>query len=248
MAIIAGQVPRPVTPPETRRRVVVKMSSDIDVRTLRSDAIQLARRAGGAWDDLTRAYPGVRVEPYFTSLDDEPARAVSARLRTNEGRARAVRLSTYVAIECPRDVAAEEVARTVAAWPGVQTAYPEGGPTPPPVNPGDDPRRPSQGYLDAAPAGIDARWVWAAGASDGAGVGLVDLEQGWALDHEDLAAAAVTIVSGMNRAYHGHGAAVLGEIVGVDNATGGIGIAPGATARVVSQWRSDLITTPPKRF
>jgi Subtilase family len=217
------------------------MAPDVPVRALEGDAHELSRRAGASWDDLRRAYPGVRIEPYFTLLGDDYVKQASARARTNEGRARASQLASYVAIECPRDVPAEDVARRVAAWPGVQAAYPEAGPTPPPVNPGDDPGSASQGYLDAAPDGIDARWVWASGASDGGGVGVVDVEQGWTLDHEDLASAVITIFSGVNRAYHGHGTAVLGEIVGVDNTTGVIGIAPAATARVVSQWRSEAV-------
>jgi len=100
----------------------------------------------------------------------------------------------------------------------------------------DDPRSSNQGYLDAAPHGIDARWAW--GTTDGFGVGFVDLERGWTLNHEDLSGAAISLISGLNADYHGHGTAVLGEVAGVDNALGGVGIAPRASARVVSQWRS----------
>ena len=42
----------------------------------------------------------------------------------------------------------------------------------------------------------------------------------------------------MSQDYHGHGTAVLGEVLGVDNVVGGVGIAPAATGRVVSQWRT----------
>ena len=42
----------------------------------------------------------------------------------------------------------------------------------------------------------------------------------------------------MSQAYHGHGTAVLGEVVAVDNTRGGVGIAPAASARVVSQCRT----------
>jgi hypothetical protein len=126
----------------------------------------------------------------------------------------------------------------VNEWPGVDIAYPEGGPTPPPVSPDDDPRSGNQGYLAAAPGGIDARWAWANGVGDGTGVGFVDLEQGWTLTHEDLADASITIISGVSQAYHGHGTAVLGEVVAVDNTRGCIGVAPAATTRVVSQYRT----------
>src|SRR4029079_17396838 len=75
------------------------------------------------------------------------------------------------------------------------------------------------------------------GHADGSGVGFVDMERGWTLNHEDLVAAGITIISGINNDYTGHGTSVLGAVVIADNAIGGVGIAPFASARVVSQWR-----------
>src|SRR5437588_301744 len=83
--------------------------------------------------------------------------------------------------------------------------------TPPPVNPSDDPRNTNQHYEDAAPTGIDVRWAWA--QADGSGVGFVDMERGWTLNHEDLVAAGISIISGINNDYTGHGTAVLGEVL-----------------------------------
>jgi serine protease len=110
-------------------------------------------------------------------------------------------------------------------------------PGPPPVNALDDPRATNQGYLDAAPAGIDARFAWGYSGGDGAGIGFVDLEQGWNLDHEDLAGAGVTLISGTNTAFFFHGTSVLGEVLMVDNTVGGVGIAPSCTGRVISQYQ-----------
>ena len=142
----------------------------------------------------------------------------------------------YVTFEAPDRDSAAELARKLRDVDIVEEAYVEAGPVPPPVNPADDPRSTNQGYLGAAPAGIDALWVWQ--WASGTGIGFVDLERGWTLNHEDLAAAGINLVSGLNQDFHGHGTAVLGEVVAVDNALGGVGIAPGATARVVSQWRN----------
>jgi subtilisin family serine protease len=64
------------------------------------------------------------------------------------------------------------------------------------------------------------------------------MERGWTLNHEDLSAAGITVISGVNQDFPGHGTAVLGEVVAVDNTIGGVGIAPQASARVVSQWRT----------
>ncbi|RDH80176.1 peptidase S8/S53 subtilisin kexin sedolisin [Mycolicibacterium moriokaense] len=144
----------------------------------------------------------------------------------------------YEVITVDSRAGADELAHELAALPEVEIAYVAGGPTAPPVLAIDDPRNVRQRYEDAAPIGIDARWAWSQ-SIDGSGVTFVDLEQGWTLTHEDLAAANITIVSGVNTTWHGHGTAVLGQVVGVDNTLGIVGIAPHANASVVSQWRSD---------
>lgn len=144
--------------------------------------------------------------------------------------------TSYFKVICQKEVDPKDVAKVISRWPSVETAYVENGPTPPPVSPVDDPLSVKQGYLDAAPIGIDARWTWE--VSDGTGIGFVDVERGWTLDHEDLKDANIALINGLNKDYHGHGTAVLGEVVGVDNKYYGIGIAPRARARVVSQWQT----------
>jgi serine protease len=49
--------------------------------------------------------------------------------------------------------------------------------------------------------------------------------------------ANITLISGTNTAYFPHGTAVLGEMLMIDNAKGGIGIAPSAKGRVISQYQ-----------
>lgn len=65
----------------------------------------------------------------------------------------------------------------------VHALYP--GP-PPAINPSDDPRSVNQGYLNAAPEGINARYAWGVTGGDGTGVNIIDVEQGWNFNHEDL--------------------------------------------------------------
>lgn len=214
-----------------RRRIVVKLSADVTLQSLTAKS----GRAQLQWKKLQSKYPGLRFEPYFTSLRDEMLHTLSKGALRGITRADA-RLTAYLALTPPEESDPIVIAHEIAQWPGVETAYVEGGPTPPPVDPSDDPKSGTQGYLDAAPNGIDARWAWR--KYDGRNVGIVDLEQGWTLNHEDLVAANIGLISGLNRSYAGHGTAVLGELVAVDNKLGIVGIAPGASARVVSQWRS----------
>jgi hypothetical protein len=233
--MISNRPPPPEPPPaDYRRRVVVKFRPGVALPYSAAAADSLARQGGGEWSALAAEYPGITLAPYFSTLPEATLRDFAAR--PPAGGKAAPSLASYFAIEPPAGVEPERVAAAVAAWPNVETAYVEGGPTPPPLDPSNDPRNASQGYQDAAPVGIGARAAWA--KATGSGIGFVDLEQGWTLNHEDLAAAGITLISGVNTAYTGHGTAVLGEVAAVDNTLGGMGIAPAATTRVVSQYRA----------
>jgi len=213
MAMIHGQAPEP-QPARVVPRIVVK---------LREGAAPPAAAADVA-GALRRAAPELRFRSYLTDAD----RLLASRSAV---------FDRYLVAEAADRDAAEALARRLHDLPEVEEAYVEGGPTPPPtVAPDDDPRSRNQGYLAAAPAGIDARWAWS--VTDGQGVGFVDVEQGWTLNHEDLAGANIVLLSGVNQAYPGHGTAVLGEVLAVDNTLGDIGIAPRAGGRVVSQYRT----------
>lgn len=238
MAIIADQVP---TLKRSRRgtkpRVVVKFRPELKLPYSSKAQATIADHEGRRWARLRAKIPGLRLRPYFSTIGQSKIRAMSSRA-TAAAPVNA-NFQSYFVVECPSAESAGRAAAAIAEWPTVETAYVEAGPVPPPVNPTDDPRSMGQGYLDSAPAGIDARWAWM--HADGSGAGFIDLERGWTLDHEDLKGANILIVSGVSKDFHGHGTAVLGEVTAFDNMLGGIGIAPGAHTRVVSQWRTASI-------
>ncbi|HTB23096.1 MAG TPA: S8 family serine peptidase [bacterium] len=92
-----------------------------------------------------------------------------------------------------------------------------------------------QAYLEAAPAGVDARFAWTKAGGNGAGVQIIDIEGGWRTTHEDLQANHGGVVGGVPLTGQGwvdHGTAVLGVFSGTG--TGVTGICPGATVRMVS--------------
>ncbi|MEO0912770.1 MAG: hypothetical protein AAFY59_07255, partial [Pseudomonadota bacterium] len=132
----------------------------------------------------------------------------------------------------------DEIVKRLQAVPGVDAAYPMAEGTDPAVNPANDPYNAQQGYLDAAPAGIDARWAWTQPSGCGNGMGVVDVERGWRLGHEDFAAKAPTLINGDNRpGSQNHGTAVFGEMIADDNTVGVVGIANAATTvRASSYW------------
>lgn len=96
---------------------------------------------------------------------------------------------------------------------------------------------PRQGYLKAAPDGIDAGHAWSLPGGRGAGVRIIDIEGGWQFTHVDLRQNSGGIVAGRpfpDQAWRDHGTAVLGEIGGDDNNMGVVGIAPQALLSAVS--------------
>lgn len=141
------------------------------------------------------------------------------------------------------DIAPEALAERVRRLPAVDHAYAEAVTWPAGVHADDDPLSPLQGYLDPAPAGIDARWAWSRPGGDGAGIGFVDVEEGWWLGHEAVARWGLAgPLAGDNRNLadrRDHGVAVLGVVAGADDAAGTVGIAPNVrSAQVSSVYRA----------
>ena len=149
----------------------------------------------------------------------------------------------YYIIDTREQLEGEQIDRLLTDLrnnPDVGLAYLEMGVQDAAVTPEDEPVYPAnyKGHFDGRHRGINARnqKVW--GVCDGAGIGLVDLEAGWNLDHQDLPRPLPPVFN-QNRAPGNHGAAVLGVIVGRDNAKGIVGLAPGARVlKVVSHIKS----------
>lgn len=94
-----------------------------------------------------------------------------------------------------------------------------------------------QGYLLAAPGGIDAIWAQTQAGGTGGGVQIVDIEGAWQLSHEDLLQNFGGVLAGTpttDLAWRNHGTAVVGEFGGDPNGRGIVGIAPAAGVRAAS--------------
>jgi hypothetical protein len=228
-------------------RVVIKFRDEVNLPY--EDGVErvLAQLHPELWGPFSVQFPSVTLTRVFTSLEPGQLRDLVDKARDRDkvyaaSRHLPINLISYFQIDCPPMVDAETLIGAIMAWPIVETAYVQGTSVAPPssVSPSDDPRYPNQRYLQAAPLGIDAAFAWGASTgTDGAGIHFIDLEHGWRLDHEDLRDAGITLLSGVNREFFGHGASVLGVVVGVDNTLGGVGIATRASTRVVSRWRTD---------
>lgn len=179
--------------------------------------------------------------PLVTSVKpDELARIEQAALASEFPPLRS--LSAYWRLDARTAAhSLEEIEAALRRLPEVELVYREKTASDP-VNASDDTYAGSENFLDAAPNGVDARWVWTQPNGDGASMHFIDLEQGWLLGHIDL--PGPTLIFNDNHDGSGgyvgnHGAAVLGEVAGVDNAQGIIGIAPNlGSVRTVSWWKS----------
>jgi len=94
-----------------------------------------------------------------------------------------------------------------------------------------------QGYLNAAPGGIDALYARTQTGGSGSGVRIIDVEGAWRFTHEDLTQNQGGVVGGTQSTdigWRNHGTAVVGEFGGDQNTRGVVGICPAANVRAIS--------------
>lgn len=221
-----------------RPRVVVK---------LRNDAGDPSVSLGEALERLG-ARPDLRMERAVRSVEPKRLTEMQERAMRLDPTYRPSNLQAYVYIDIPPGIDPEAMAKALMASPDVEIAYVDRPAPDPLVNAADDPRSPSQGYLDPSPDGIDAEYAWGFAGGDGAGLKVIDLERGWTLDHEDLVAKGASLLGAgtIRDGSRSHGTSVLGQLCAVDNTIGCVGIVPSVDVDVVSYWgstRVDAITT-----
>ena len=95
----------------------------------------------------------------------------------------------------------------------------------------------NQGYLNPAPKGLDAKFAWNFGGGRGEGIDIIDVEQGFNFDHEDLQENFGGLLGGVNRfSSENHGTAVLGVMGADDNGKGMIGMSHNAHISAISHF------------
>ncbi len=222
-----------------QRKIVFRLDDSIKVRDPRESVKLIKSGDLGPWKRLVEDFPGIRVKPRWKSAKVGQISELIERARQTDPDYRPGPILQYFELLCPNDARPKKILKQLSSWSAVADAWCAPDPVAPPVAPNDDPRFPSQGYLDPAPVGIDAEFAWTVAGGDGALQNFVDIEWGWTLNHEDLATHGAALLSGLNNGYEGHGTAVLGEVAAVDNALGCVGITPElASVNVIGQWRT----------
>ncbi|PFI80312.1 S8 family peptidase [Bacillus cereus] len=190
-------------------------------------------------------YPNVTINRLFSSLNPKEIKNLGREI--NDSEHISSNLLNYYIVENQGDIDVQALLAKFEKSSLIETAYLQEEETPPEerltnlsVNPYDEPRLTRQGYLEPAPLGINAPYAWSINGGDGKGTTFVDMEYGWLLSHEDLVNQKIELMSGQNKSeHHDHGTSVLGIVSAEDNNIGGIGIAPKAKVKVVSQIRDN---------
>ncbi|WP_088346542.1 S8 family peptidase [Bacillus cereus] len=190
-------------------------------------------------------YPNVTINRLFNSLNPKEIKNLGKEIKDSDHISS--NLLNYYIVETQDDIDVQALLTKIEKSSLVETAYLQEEETPPAerlpnlsVNPYDEPRLTRQGYLEPAPLGINAPYAWSIKGGDGKGTTFVDMEYGWLFNHEDLVNQKIELISGQNKSeHHDHGTSVLGIVSAEDNNIGGIGIAPKAKVKVVSQIRDN---------
>jgi len=213
-------------------RVVFKLADWVDVEYVDDAQKQVFEQFGAG--PLENVENEVRFERLITVLDADGLARLVEEARQKDETYQGHRFDRWFTMDTPRGWTTDELVEAMLQWDIVELAHRD-DPAIDPVVPGNDPRSANQGYLDPAPAGIDAEFAWTVAGGDGAGQRFVDLEQGWTLNHEDLTAHGATLLFGtLVDTSRSHGTSVLGEVCAVDNAIGCVGIVPAIASVDVS--------------
>jgi subtilisin family serine protease len=232
-------------------QLIVKFKNEIDLPY--EDGIEKRIKSGNYDNNLKKLFSEnteLTLNRLFSSVNPIEIEKLSLYSKSFDNQS-ANNLLNYYIVQAPNNIEIELLLKKFETSPLVEEAYIQEKQilTPPEiqlpdlsVNPYDDPRFKNQGYLEAAPKGINASHAWSIKGGDGKGTTFVDMEYGWLLNHEDLVNKNIKLMSGQNISQHrAHGTSVLGIVSSEDNQIGNIGIAPKANVKVISQIRDNGI-------
>ncbi|MDM5370361.1 putative mucin/carbohydrate-binding domain-containing protein [Bacillus bombysepticus] len=232
-------------------QLIVKFKNEMDLPY--EDGIEKRIKNGNYDNNLKKLFSEnteLTLNRLFSSVNPIEIEKLSLHSKSFANQS-AENLLNYYIVQAPNNIEIELLLKKFETSPLVEEAYIQEKQilTPPEVqlpglsvNPYDDPRFKNQGYLEAAPKGINASHAWSIKGGDGKGTTFVDMEYGWLLNHEDLVNQNIKLMSGQNISQHrAHGTSVLGIVSSEDNQIGNIGIAPKANVKVISQIRDNGI-------
>lgn len=217
-------------------RLYVKFRDEVPVR-LREGKPALAgadtKAMAPAAGLLTRlAAAGAKWERLH-SVAEEKLNEMRDKAQRNTGKAMPDLNTAYI-LRVPKGMKANELIDELNALDAVEIAEPMALPAPDPVA-GN--YQAQQGYLNAAPGGVDADYAWTQLAGAGGNVWIGDIESNWNFNHSDLNSPTlvgpVSALTAQNNI--DHGTAVLGVLAARNNGVGTTGIAYNSTLFVAAR-------------
>ncbi len=222
-----------ISPDANILRVIVKFKEESEVRLRSGKLVSLKGQSLKSVNDVLSPYQSSRLQRLINSPEENLNRLKSA-YEISSGH-KLADLNLYYKIELSDPAEAEIIVNELNKLDIVEMAYPD--PKTEPAVDLDPPTpafEPYQFYRDPAPDGVDADYANTIAGGDGSGVKIIDIENEWNEDHEDLEKAVGGTLSGGNNPYGNHGTAVLGEMIAGDDDFGVTGICPGADVGMAS--------------
>jgi len=223
-------------------RIVVKFQDDVKMASpgTNKNVDFSALKDSVSWKNFFALYPQIQAGKLFTSLTSENITRLVQKARISDALYQPPNWDNYFVFYCPREVYPDDLVNGLQVLEGVELAYLQSGAGGPAKENAAQEMVSSQGYLNPAPEGINARYAWRIPGGKGEGdVRFIDIEQGWILNHEAYDVDRFPLTGSNKKEYRDHGAAVLGVIMMKDYEKNRIGIAPGVKGHVISLWRPD---------
>ena len=216
-------------------RMVVKFSDDIGKKKNENTNFSITPRVD---NDMFILHS--RLRPLFPSVNHTKIAKLVSRAKASDADYCPPNFFNYYTADFTTKTEALQFREELNKHQAINSSYIEINPVWPPSAKNSNPLIRHQNYLEPAPVGIDAVYAWQFKGGDGDGsVRLIDIEQGWIADHEDVPINTLP-GTGLNHSLgQDHGTAVMGIISMQDNNVGGKGITSKAKGYVVSQWRPD---------
>lgn len=219
-------------------RIIIKFQNSLDLPYTEQKEVEnyFLKNNVIQWKNLRLKFPGITVSKVFNSLEPEEIKKLMIKIENSNSNYTPPNFLKCYAIDCPYGTNTDDLLSILSKNKHVEYTYIESDAIPPCNITGVNPGLSNQGYLNASPEGIDAKYAWTFKGGCGEGnVEFIDIERGWKLNHDDIDRAGVDLLFGDNTDHSGHGSAVLGIILMQDNDKGGIGIVPKVKAHVMSQ-------------
>lgn len=194
-----------------------------------------------AWQALLALFPGLSLEPLFDGLSVETLADLVDAVRVGGGEPPDP--FRWFTLPCD-DADVDALLPVVQALPMVLQANQRGAVfVADTVSYGTNPDTGILLHIQESPHGVDAIYVWQVAGGTGEDVTIVDIENGWRLDHDELITARIRKLSVFGSSDVEHGTSVASLVVGADNGVGMIGVAPNARLELITANRG-FVTNP----